>query len=135
MNEPVLDASAVLALLNREDGFEAVAAVLPAAVLSAVNYAEVISKLRERGVPTEAVVEAVRSLGVEIVPFTEEQALQAGDLRPLTKPLGLSLGDRACLALARTRACAAMTAERAWDDRLSAATGVEIVRIRGSFPA
>lgn len=130
MNEPVLDASAVLALLNGEPGQEAVAAVLPGAVLGTVNLAEVVSKLRERGVPAADAQEAIRCLGVEIVPYTETQAFHTGALRPLTRSHGLSLGDRACLALARERGAIALTAERQWDERVAEATGVAIRRIR-----
>jgi PIN domain nuclease of toxin-antitoxin system len=131
-NEPVLDASAVLAVLNREPGNEQVVAVLPAALLGTVNLAEVISKLCERGVPADAAMEAVQCLGLDIVPHSREQALRAGELRPLTKAFGLSLGDRACLALGRERRAAVITAERRWDARVEAAADVHIHRIRNA---
>lgn len=130
VSEPVLDASAVLALLNREPGHEEVSAVLPTAVIGTVNLTEVISKLCERGVPPEAAMEAVQCLGAEIVLHTMEHALLAGELRPTTKAFGLSLGDRACLALARERRATVITAERRWDERVEAVAGVGIQRIR-----
>jgi PIN domain nuclease of toxin-antitoxin system len=132
VSEPVLDASAVLALLNGEKGHEEVLAVLPTASIGTVNLAEAISKLCERGVPVEAAMEAVRCLGVEIVPFSLDHALRAGELRAMTKAFGLSLGDRACLALGLERGALVITAERRWDERVEAVVGVGIRRIRGA---
>jgi len=130
VSDAVLDASAVLALLNGEPGHEAVAAVLPGAVLGAVNLAEVVSKLLGRGVSADDAQEAVRCLGVELAPYTAAQAFRTGELRPLTRVFGLSLGDRACLALAAERGATAITAERHWDERVAEAAGVGILRIR-----
>jgi ribonuclease VapC len=133
VSDRVLDASAVLALLNREPGHEKVSVALPAALLGAVNLAEVISKLCERGAPPEVAAEAVRCLGVEIIPYTDGHALRTGELRPLTKAFGLSLGDRACLALAWERQATVITAERSWDDRVENAASVKILRIRNTL--
>jgi len=130
VSDPVLDASAVLALLNQEPGHEQVLAVLPAASIGTVNLTEVISKLCERGVPPGAALEAVQCLGVEIIPHSVEHALRAGELRPITKAFGLSLGDRACLAHALR--ATVITAERHWDERVAAAAGVSIRRIRNA---
>jgi PIN domain nuclease of toxin-antitoxin system len=132
LNDPVLDASAVLALLNKEPGHEQVMAALPAAVIGTVNLTEVIAKLCERGVPPEAALEAVECLGVEIVPHSLEHALRAGELRPITKAFGLSLGDRACLALGRERSAPVITAERHWDERVEEVACVRIQRIRNA---
>jgi len=131
-SEAVLDASAVLALLNREPGHEQVSAVLPAALIGTVNLAEVISKLCERGVPSAEAMEAVQCLGVELVPCSQEQALRAGALRPLTRAFGLSLGDLACLALGREWGATVITAERHWDERVEAAAEVRILRVRNA---
>jgi PIN domain nuclease of toxin-antitoxin system len=132
VNEPVLDASAVLALLNKEPGHDQVMAVLPTAAIGTVNLTEVISKLCERGVPSDAAMEAVQCLGVEIVLHSVEHALLAGELRTATKAFGLSLGDRACLALGRERRATVITAERHWDERVEAAAAVQIRRIRNT---
>lgn len=110
----MLDASAVLAVLLDEPGAEAVQRLLPGALLSSVNLTEVVGKLCDRGMPAEQVVAAIALIGVEIVPFDAEQAKVAGELRPLTRNAGLSLGDRACLALARLRGLPAFTADVAW---------------------
>lgn len=127
MSEAVLDSSAVLALLLGEAGAHAVTAVLPGALLSTVNLAEVVTKLCERGMPRDQARAAVETVGVEIVAFEADQACLTGELRQRTRMLGLSLGDRACLALARQRDLPAVTADAAWR-RLE---GFKVVAIRG----
>jgi len=111
----VLDASAVLAVLLGEPGHELkIAPFLPGALMSAANLAEVLSKLAERGEDPVFFDAELRGLGVVIEPVTGAHALDAAVLRPLTKPYGLSLGDRLCLALARERSAEALTTERRW---------------------
>ena len=115
MSRIVLDASALLAVLNQEPGSENLTAErLIQATLSAVNLAEVHSKLVRRGVPVVEAWEDATSLIAEIVPFTEEQAKTAGGLVAQTQSLGLSLGDRACLALGLTIKAPVYTTDRAW---------------------
>ena len=123
----VLDASALLAYLQGEPGGERVKAVLGQAVLSTVNWAEVIGKAREQGVETEGLREDLASLGLTFEPFSTAQAEIAGHLKERTKRLGLSLGDRACLSLGYDRCETVYTADRAWQ-RLS--LGFEVVTIR-----
>ena len=96
----VLDASALLCLLNDEPGADRVVDVLTRSIIGTANLAEVVSKLRDRGLPLDEVREALGGLHLDIWPLSPAQALIVGDLRPSTKALGLSLGDRACLALA-----------------------------------
>jgi PIN domain nuclease of toxin-antitoxin system len=96
----VLDASALLCLLNDEPGAGRVVEVLTRSVMGTTNLAEVVSKLRERGLSLEEVREALGGLHLDVRPLSPSQAMIIGDLRPATKPLGLSVGDRACLALA-----------------------------------
>ena len=96
----VLDASALLCLLNDEPGADRVVDVLTRSIIGTANLAEVVSKLRDRGLPLDEVREALGGLHLDVRPLTPAQALMVGDLRPGTKALGLSLGDRACLALA-----------------------------------
>jgi len=129
MADPVLDASAVLALIFGEQGAAEVAAVLPGACFGLVNLAEVISKLCEHGMPAEIGHNAVRSLGVRLMPFTEEQAQLTGALRQATRTAGLSLGDRACLALGRVTGGLILTADSAWP-QISQASGVRVRVIR-----
>jgi PIN domain nuclease of toxin-antitoxin system len=118
----------VLALLLGEPGSERVKAVLPGALLSAVNMAEVVSKLCERGMPAAEARAAIEATGVWIVDFDIDQACLSGELRPMTRSAGLSLGDRACLALARLRQLSAMTADTPWREL----KGFDVIYIRGA---
>ena len=124
----LLDASALLAYLQREPGFEAVREALrEGAAISAVNLAEVAGKLKARGKDPERIVRRLLAMGLEVLPFTLEEALEAGALDPLTRPLGLSLGDRACLAAGQVRGLAVLTADRTW---AGVVPGVDVVVVR-----
>lgn len=114
MSDSVLDASALLALLNQEPRAQRWAGHLAGAALSAVNLSEVVAKLTDIGMREADIREALDPLGIAIVPFDAAQAYEAGLLRLQTKPFGLSLGDRACLALAIRMRRAALTTDRAW---------------------
>ncbi|MBI2830339.1 MAG: type II toxin-antitoxin system VapC family toxin [Chloroflexi bacterium] len=127
MPEAVIDASALLALLNVEPGAGMVAEALPNGVISSVNLSEVVAKLSDAGMPENAIRQALQPLGLEIVPFDEEQAYQAGLLRTATQDMGLSLGDRACLSLAKTLGVVALTADRAWSG-LSVGATIKVIR-------
>ena len=125
----VLDASAVLALLFDEPGADIVRAQLRAGVIGAVNLAEVLAKLSDHGLPPTEAIRAVAILGLEVAPMTETQARRSAALRPLTRGAGLSLGDRACLALAAEMGAPTTTADRSWN-AVAAATGISIQVIR-----
>lgn len=128
MNSWVLDASALLSLLNQEQGWEMVLEALGRqAYVSAVNWAEVAGKLVEAGMPEAEVREVLASLPVQVISLNADLALRIGLLRPQTRALGLSLGDRACLALAENLGAPALTADRAWATLL---TGVKVEVIR-----
>lgn len=114
-------------MLQGEPGAETVAAVLGDALISAVNYSEVVTKLHDRGVPAEAIDTVLASLALAIEPFGRDQAIEAGSLRNATRALGLSLGDRACLALAKVRGAPAITMDRARRD-LEIGVTVECLR-------
>jgi PIN domain nuclease of toxin-antitoxin system len=116
MPKVVLDASAMLAVLNGERGADGVMAEIDDAIVSMVNYAEVASKLIEKGRNREAAKEAICGLGVQLVDFDQELADRTGELRPLTRHRGLSLGDRACIALAERDGAAVLTADHRWRD-------------------
>ena len=110
----VLDTSALLAFLLAEPGGEAVGPRLRRASLSAVNYAEAVSKVVDRGRRPEAAAADIDRLRLTVVPFDAVQAVAAAALRQATRPHGLSLGDRCCLALAITRGVPVLTADRVW---------------------
>lgn len=129
MTLAVLDASALLALVLGEPGADKVAMALGDAAISAVNLAEVTSQYALRGSAAEEIREMMSQFSAYIVPFDEELALAAGALTPVTKPAGLSLGDRACLALALRLGAKALTGDRAWV-RVADAVGVEVELIR-----
>ena len=123
----VIDASALLALLNAGPGAKTVAAILEAgARVSAVNLAEVVGKLADYGMNDDDIGETLDNLGLWVEAFTEEQALATGALRASTRKAGLSLGDRACLALATVTGSVAVTADRRWTNL----TAVELEVIR-----
>lgn len=114
MADVVLDASAVLALLNREPGGERVEGYLADGVISAVNAAEVLSKLADAGLTPGEAKESLSLLGISIVAFELRDAEAVAALRGHTKSKGLSLGDRACLALGLRLGAVVVTAERSW---------------------
>lgn len=123
----VLDASALLAYLQDEPGGERVRAVIAQAVMSAVNWAEVIGKARDQEIDTQGLQEDLASLGLVLEPFSAVQAEIAGRLKERTRRFGLSLGDRACLALGSDRGETVYTADRAWQQLH---LGIEVEAIR-----
>ena len=127
MSEAVLDASAVLAVLGGELGADLVVPLLGGALMSAVNYAEVASKLMNSGAARSEARDAILGLGIEVSDFDLALAERTGELRPLTRLRGLSFGDRACLALAEREGAPAVTADRNWRDILP---GIEIRVVR-----
>lgn len=123
----VLDASALLAYLHREEGWQAVRAVVGEACIGAVNWSEVAQKTALRGLDVADVRGLLEEIGLAVVPFTVEQAEFAATLWDSTKGLGLSLADRACLALALLRGVTVWTADRAWRT-LDLPVRVEVIR-------
>jgi ribonuclease VapC len=115
MNRIVLDASAILAFIQGEPGSEKLTPeVLSSSICSAVNLAEVHSKLVSRGWPLDEAWEDAFSPMQEVIPFDLAQARITGDLVAQTRALGLSLGDRACLGLALCFKAPVYTTEQAW---------------------
>lgn len=128
MNKVVLDASAILAIIQRERGAEKLTAeIMRGALVGTVNLAEVQTKLVKGGYSAGQAWEDALSLvhGVEI--FTGEQAKIAGTLIQKTERFGLSLGDRACLALAIALNAPVYTTEQAWRD-LKVGVPIHVIR-------
>lgn len=121
----VLDASAILAFLFREAGAERVRPLLATSLVSAVNWAEVLGRFSRDGHDPSAVERRLLGLGLTCVPYTAGHALVTAAFLPWTRPHGLSIGDRVCLALASVERRTAVTADRAWL-ALDRSTGVPI---------
>ncbi len=127
MTDVVLDASAALAAPNDETGASEVWALLPGALISAVNAAEVAAKLVDGGTEVGKAHEFIQRLGLMVISFDETDVVATARLRQRTRAAGLSLGDRACLALAQRYGVTAVTADREWQ---RVETGVEVLLIR-----
>lgn len=110
----VHDASSLLAVAFREPGHEVAQAKLRDSLISTVNWSEVVQKVTHQGGKTQGLAELFLGLGVTIVSFERITAERAAALYPLTRAFGLSLGDRACLALGLERGFEIVTADRSW---------------------
>jgi PIN domain nuclease of toxin-antitoxin system len=124
---PIADSSAILALLKQEPFDKLGARRLFRATISAVNLSEVLERLCAGGLSESEADEAVAALNLRVADFDEAQARLAAHLRPRTRRAGLSLGDRACLALGLHLGRPVITADRVWT---SLDIGVEVVVIR-----
>ncbi|MBI5575167.1 MAG: type II toxin-antitoxin system VapC family toxin [Deltaproteobacteria bacterium] len=127
MSEVVLDSSALLAALHEEAGCEKVEPLLGAAAVSAVNWSEVVQKSLSRGVRLEGLRADMEALGLDIIPFTAEDAEIAADLWKKTHRRGLSLGDRSCLSLGIRLGLPVVTADKAWKG-LGAGIEIQVIR-------
>jgi PIN domain nuclease of toxin-antitoxin system len=122
-----LDASALLALLFSEPGHQRVAEVLDECCMSTLNLAEVLGRFARDGHAPADVWARLRETSIEWVSFSDALALTTAQLLPVTRAQGLSLGDRACLALASSRGIPAMTADRLWA-QLGLGIQIELIR-------
>ncbi|GAP21515.1 type II toxin-antitoxin system VapC family toxin [Leptolinea tardivitalis] len=127
MNKYVLDASALLALLNNETGANIVEELLPESVISSINFSEVVARLSLLGIPNDEIHNALDILGLEIILFDSDLAYLTGNLAAPTKPFGLSIGDRACLALAMKTGRTAVTADTIWG-KIPVKVDVKLIR-------
>ena len=127
----VLDSSALLAVSKGERGAEFVIELMDSkdCVVSSVNMAEVATRLLDLGLPASELKRGVAQFGIDVIDFNQEQALACAALRTLTRSAGLSVGDRACLGLAKLMQGCTVTADRAWMD-VADAVGVKVLMIR-----
>ncbi|MEZ5810934.1 MAG: type II toxin-antitoxin system VapC family toxin [Rhizobiaceae bacterium] len=123
----VIDASAVLAFLNEEPGSDAIEALLTDAMISTVNLIEVGTKLVDKGMTLDEARQVWSALGLNVKELNELLAGESVGLRGATRAHGLSLGDRACLALAKAEGATAVTADRMWAD-LDIGCKIEVIR-------
>jgi PIN domain nuclease of toxin-antitoxin system len=127
MPSAVLDSSAILAVLNGEPGADAVIPSLATAIASTVNIAEVIGKLIDRGGSLDDAMEALGAIDLDIADYDLDLARRTGSLRTDAANRSLSLGDRACLALAERERVPALTSDRRWSSAVTAAD-VQFIR-------
>lgn len=127
MSKYVLDASALLALINKETGHELVAKVVSLSVMSTVNVTEVATVLHKHGIKIETTKRLIADILAEILVFDEAQAFTAAELNPLTSKFGLSLGDRACLSLAKHLKLPILSADKVWS-KLKIDADIKIIR-------
>lgn len=123
----ILDSSCVLAFLFHEPGKERALEAIGSGAVSAVNLTEIIAKQIDKGLDPFAASDRCAGLNLTVRPFDEKTAMLAGQLRSMTAHRGLSLGDRACLALAIRENAAALTADRKWTD-LDVGCKIELIR-------
>jgi ribonuclease VapC len=110
----VLDSTALIALVGREPGFENVQALLERSAINAVNLTETIHKLVQKGSDNRLVERMLQGLQLNVIAWSESLAYRSAEFALYEKSHGLSLGDRACLALAKQLRATAVTADRAW---------------------
>lgn len=127
MNNCVWDASALLTLINEEPGCDKVEQYLPGACMSTVNLSEVASVLFTMSMRPLEIENLISNLIPHLIPFDEQHAYHAANLRSKTKNKGLSLGDRACLALGKIKKIPVVTSDKIWKDL---DLGIKIIVIR-----
>ena len=127
MSAIVFDSSVVIAILKQEQGFSTAEKSLSDALISTVNLAEVATYFARNSVPSNTIQEVLASFPIQVVPFDESLAIQTGCLYPSCKHLGLSLGDRACLALAISRKLPVLTADQVWS-KLDLGISIQVLR-------
>jgi ribonuclease VapC len=127
----VMDSSAILAILRGEPGCDYVQELLQSeeCAISSVNMAEVGSKLIDYGLPPEEFPRIARQLQIDIVDFNTDQSIQSAQIRKITRSAGLSLGDRACVALTQLMKGCVVTSDRAWID-IAETTQIKVLMIR-----
>ena len=126
MMRHVIDTSAIMAILLDEPGQDVASRYVPDGILSAVNFAEILTKCYEKAVPWEIAQTYLTGARVEVVAFDAERALVAAELFARAKKGVLSLGDRACIATAIERNATIVTADRIWE--LDLPCPVELIR-------
>jgi ribonuclease VapC len=127
----VMDSSAILAILRGEPGCDYVQELLQSeeCAISSVNMAEVGSKLIDYGLPPEELPRIARQIQIDIIDFNTDQSIQSAQIRKITRSTGLSLGDRACVALAQLMQGCVVTSDRAWLD-IAEITQIKVLMIR-----
>lgn len=110
----IIDASAILALINNEEGKDVVEQYLNNALISTINFSEVITVTNRNGFDQDEITNLLKNIFPNIIEFNYDQALIAASLDKYTSKYGLSLGDRACLSLAKYKNYPVLTADKIW---------------------
>ena len=124
----LLDTSALIALLKKESGYEVIENVIASSTISSVNLSELVAVLTRSGVSEQDIDEIISDLVPEIVPFCEAISIKTGKLAKLTQNYGLSLGDRACIALGTTLGLPIYTADKVWAELKLENTDIRLIR-------
>lgn len=127
-HKAIIDASALIAYIKREPGAEKLIDLLPYSIMSTVNYAEVTTVLSKLGMPTDIISTTLKNLIGELITFNQPQALITGVLQANTKTKGLSLGDRACLALGITMNLPLYTTDKIWAELNIDGVDIRLIR-------
>ena len=116
IDKVVLDASALLALIQNEKGADVIRPLLKRSVMSTINVAEALTALQRVEIQPKDAIVSIRDVIQGIIPFDAEQAQCAAELQPYVRHKGLSLGDRACLALGQRLQASVYTADKIWGE-------------------
>ncbi len=127
MKPVVLDASAILASIYFEKGYDLVDKHLTDALVSTVNLTEVIENMLSKEISMHDVKNIITKLPLVIIDYNQEHAFIAANLRKETRHKGLSLGDRACLAIAKAEKLTVLTADKAWE-KLDVGVKIQVIR-------
>lgn len=127
-NNVILDASSLLALLHQEQGADIVKPLLKKALMSAINVSEVLTALQRTDILTKEALSSISDIIQTIIPFDTEQAQLTAELSPLTKSKGLSLGDRACIALGQKMQLPIYTADKIWRELQLERVKIKLIR-------
>ncbi len=114
MKPVIADTSAVIAYLNFETGADEVRRRIARIRLTMVNVAEIVAVVSRHKVTRAWIEKRIFRVFSEVLPFDREQAYLCGNLEQVTRPKGLSLGDRACLAAGILHGWPVLTAESTW---------------------
>ncbi|MCZ6886493.1 MAG: type II toxin-antitoxin system VapC family toxin [Rickettsia endosymbiont of Ixodes persulcatus] len=128
MNNIVLDTSALLALIQNERGSEIIKPLLSYSVMSTVNITEVLTALKRTNIDTAEILTLITDFIAIIVPFDLEQAKYAAELQAYTQYKGLSLGDRACIALGVKLNTTIYTADKIWAELKIKDANIKLIR-------
>ena len=128
MIEYILDSTALIALVGSESGSQRIADLLENSAVSAVNLAETANNLLEKGFSQAEVRESLAKLELKVEDWSEAMAYRSAEFTRYNKSHGLSLGDRACLTLAKHLHATAVTSDRTWSRK--PALGVPIMIFR-----